>query len=444
MNKIIIIAVAILAIVLGMPYVTGRVTESITSQLASEMNSRGEEHGQLNFTEYDRGIRSTSAEVTWNVPAEYRALFAEPITYQCDGQHGILSFNYQCRAKNVPNYSEFVEQELGGFDPLTVGGEVSVFGAVTQRIDLNEFDITNEKGEEFRVAAGRFDITTDKTFKVFDLLGQFGGFSATGKDGGMQLQPVNLEGSFRVNEYQLGIGEIKARFDGITLESNSDGRVQIDDIRLLSDAEEEGENLRVGFSATVAAMSQTESEGDQPSKLDDLSLSLSLAGVKMAELAEITERLQALAQFDNQGALSDEEESSRNAQAIAMLPELEDLLTTGLTSSAEFSADHEGVPLTFNFDLELLKDLSLGDFILLSVQPQAFFSKLELELQNRIPADFIELSEAGAQAMVNSRFYRRDGEQYSTDLKVSEQGISLNGKNLSVEEFLALMSNQNQ
>ena len=127
MKKLLIPLAVLFAIILIMPFVTGNVAESVTRQLSAEVNAKQLEYGTRNIKEYERGYRSTNFQLEWTAPIQLQPLFPEGMSYDCNGSHGILSYQYECQALDVPNYSRFVEEYLDGVDPVSIGGEVSAF-----------------------------------------------------------------------------------------------------------------------------------------------------------------------------------------------------------------------------------------------------------------------------------------------------------------------------
>lgn len=441
MKKIFLLLAVIIALVLlVMPFVTGKVAELATQDMAAQLSGDSSAYGELDLLDYKRGYRSTSAKLEWRAPTQYESLFSEPVVYLCNGHHGVLSFAYQCRAQNIPGYTAFVAEELGGLDPLTVGGEVSVLGETTHKLDLQPFSMTNDNGETINVNASAFDLMTDNSFNVFDLNGEFGGMSVIGGDGILTIEPILVDAATSINQHKLAIGDVELSATGAQLLSKDGGQVDVGEITMSVKTTERDQFMAINSQFRVDEFSRSmgvQIEGEKDvNAVEDLDLEFGISNIDMAKLAAFVQHVQKLSPLDGKQALSTPQESTRNAQTLAILPAFEDLLIKGLVMHLGLRAEHEGSLITADLDWQLLQDLSLGDFVLLSVQPQAFFNKLDLKFSNQIPAKLIELSEAGKVSLAASQLYRKVDQHYLTKVRVSDKGIKLNGESVTAEEFL--------
>lgn len=442
-NLLILMLVVAVCTAIGMPYVTGRVAETVTQELATQVTANSLEYGSLEIIDYDRRYRSTNAAYKWQAPPQLAPLFRTPLEFECVGTHGVISYDYQCRAQNMSQYQEFVKTALAGKDPITVGGSVSIFGTVTQRLHLEEFTLTNDEGQTVAVQPGVIELQTDRELKNFALDGSFDGLTMNDKAETLAMQPLAVQGSMSINQHQLAIGEVVVELQGMQVTSAQDGSINLSGIELSSYTAEDGANLASGYQLNVALFEQQGGsqalDAEQVHRVKDILFGVDIAGLDMLQLAEVLERVKQLSKYTASQALTDEQESSRNAQAIAMLPELERLLQPGLSFSAELDADYDDAALTADVDLELLSSLSLSDFILLSVQPQAFFAKLRAEFSNRLPAALVAANPAAAAAMAQSHWYVQEGDSYVAEISLAAEKITVNGVAYSVDQFLAML-----
>jgi hypothetical protein len=62
---------------------------------------------------------------------------------------------------------------------------------------------------------------------------------------------------------------------------------------------------------------------------------------------------------------------------------------------------------------------------------------LKINLAANLPIDLIETNQASAMAIANSNLFERSEDAYEAALKIDGENIELNGKRLTVEEFMA-------
>lgn len=444
MKKILLsLAVLVILLLLVMPYVTGRVAQSVTQELTAQLNYNNAEYGTLSIEDYQRGYRTTQSTLLWEAPLGLEPLFTEPVRYQCEGKHGVATFRYDCRALNVSGYTEFINENLSGKDPLTIGGSVSVLGQATQYIKLDAFTLSSDEAESMYVKPGIIEIDTDQTLESFVLRGEFEGLTMTSEEGLMEVMPASIGGEISLNQHKMALGETTMTVQGMKFESQADGLLEVGEMKLGSYSREEGENLSAGYRMTIEDYRQQGgSDSSDPSVVhnaEDIEFGFDMSGVNIEQLALVIERVKDISTSASAQGLDANQESDRNAQYLAMLPELEKLLKAGLGAQAQFSASYQNQPLTARIDLGLLRDLKLGDFILISVQPAAFFSKIKAEINNTVPASLVGTNPQFSAMLGASRWYQKNEDSYQSQIKIEGEEIALNGQKYSVEEFLALL-----
>lgn len=430
MKKIVILlAIVAIVFVAAMPYVTGRIAEDITLQMASQMNTSGNGYGQLDVSSYQRGYNSTQSSFKWSAAAAIGVV----LEYDCEGQHGLLKYSYQCKAKNIPDYTEFVNKELGGIDPLSLEGNVSIFGAATQTIKLNAFEVKEEGGDVLSVLPGSLDINTDKDFDIFDLHGEFAGLNVSGADGDFSVSGIDLKGALRINHHKFAIGDIVVSLNDFTAKSQSSGGdLKLNGLSLTGFAEEQGENMRVGYKFSMDEFVQSQLP-DQSSDVDvkNIAVDFQIDGIDMAQFALISEEFQSIS------ALPEED---YNAAMLAMWPDLEGLLKPGLKIATTVSAIYLSEPFNAEVDVELLDKLALGDFMLVAVDPSSLFSKFKAKLSNRLPKVMVASSPQAEAMLANSPLYVETDKSYDSRIDLLDNEVTMNGDKMNIEELLAMLT----
>lgn len=446
MKKLIVFVVLLALVLLGLPYLTGRVAESVSMQMADEISKTPLETGRLELRDYQRGFFSTDTKVEWHVPFAQQALFDKKVIFDCHGSHGLLKYAFECQAENLSAYSEFVATKLGGVDPVKLSGSVSIFGNASQRIELSPFSF-EDKGATIDVQAGELQVSADKSLSNFDMTGEFAGMTVTGEEGGMNIEPMALSGDFGLNQHELLIGDFVLTMQGLAVDSQDDGLLLMEELKVSTETLENGDDLEMSYVVEMDSLALHDPADPEPLELTDMQMDFNLQGLNMVEFAQFSNYMRevAAAAQESAGDESDDEsdanaQANQNAQMLSLLPELEDLLTKGLAMDMSLDAGHDGDTTTGKLELTLLQDLALGDFVLLTVQPEAFFRKIDLALFNRIPAAMFEAYEENEQAISSTGLYRKQGDYYEIDVRVSEAGIMLNGQTLSIEELFSLLA----
>lgn len=436
-----ILAVAFLALVL-MPYISGRVAENATHHLAQQVNADSLRYGEVDISTYERGLRSTDYRFKWAPGAGANAYIKEPLEFSCVGSHGVLSYSYQCKVIDVPAYTDFLNEYLAAYDPLIIGGDVSIFGTTTQSIRLNAFEMVDREGELIKFQPAELSISMDKNLTAFDIDGIFEGIEAKGVGGQFALDNIAIEGNLRTNQHKLGIGDIRLKLRSVSLESEKDGKVSMNGLVMSTQTEEQGENIGLAYALSIKnferrstySSAKDSSEGNQYSEnldLTNLKGDFRIGGVNMVQVAKLAETFQSMSKLP---------EKERNAAMLSLFPSLEALFKTGLNVSTNASADYKSEAVSGNAEIALVGDLRFGDFVLMSVNPNSFFSKFSARLQASLPHALLDANQQFKGLLERNPLYRKTEQGYTADMKLAENEVNLNGRAMSIEELLSLLS----
>jgi len=433
MKKIIsLIIVIIIVTIVVMPYITGRVAEQVSLQLVDQLNAQPNEYGEVEIANYERGLSNTDMQFSWAPAGAYAALFDQPLEYRCKGDHGVFEYSYQCKAQNVDGYTAFVEEYLEGNDPLTLGGSVSIFGTVTQLIELEPFTMTDDQGDQLSVNPGQLSISTDRNFTTFAIDGRFEGLNAKGDTGDFTVSDISGEGSVRLNKHNLYIGDMDISLDSIDLSPNQGEGLTMQDIKVLTVTRENGESLEMEYQFNVAELAQRKSPAsDEQLDIKNVDMSFAIKGAPMAAVAVLNEKIQAI---------SSQNVDDQNAAMLSLGPDLESIFKTGFGVQTELSANYKTAPVNAAANIKLVGDLLFSDFLLLSVNPGGFFSKFEAGLQTAVPQSVLDSNPQAKFAISDNPLYSKTADGYRADIRLDKGRVNLNGQDMSIEEMLALLS----
>lgn len=425
-----------------MPYISGRVAQNATNHLVQQLNADSLRYGEIDILSYERGIRHTDYRFKWAPGSSANDYIKHALEFSCVGSHGIVRYSYQCKILDVPAYTDFIEEYLAGYDPLMVGGDVSIFGTITQSIQLTSFEMIDREGALIKFQPGELSISMDKNLTSFDIDGIFEGVSAKGEDGQFALDDITIGGNLRTNQHKLGIGDISLSLKSVSLESEKDGNVGMNGLVMSSQTEERGENIGLSWALSIEnfehrANDQTqenqENQENQAEKLDltNLQGDFTIGGANMLQVAKLAETFQAMSKLP---------EEERNAAMLGLFPSLEALFKTGLNVSTNASADYKSETVSGNAKIALVNDLRFSDFMLMSVNPDSFFSKFTARLQASLPHALLDANQQLKSALERNPLYSKTEQGYTAEMKLADSEVKLNGRSLTIEELLSLLS----
>ena len=432
MKKIIIsiLAVAFIALVL-MPYINGRVAENAIHHLAQQVNADSMQYGTVEISQYERGMRATDFSFKWAPGAIANAFIKEPLELSCVGNHGALGYGYQCKVLDVQAYSDFVNEYLAGYDPLTIGGGVSIFGKITQSIQLTSFEMIDREGELIKFQPADLSISMDKNLTSFDIDGRFEGIKAQGVSGEFVLDNIEIDGKITSNQHNLAIGDLTLKLSSVSLASEQDGNVRMNGLVMTSQTAERGENIGLTYALSIKNFARSANLSSEKLDLTNLQGEFSIGGANMLQVGKLAETLQLMSQLP---------EEERNAAMLTLFPSLEALFKTGLNVSAKAGADYQSEAVSGNANIALVGDLRFSDFVLMNLDPNSFFSKFNAGLKVSLPQSLLDANPQLNGALAGNPLYSKTEHGYTADMKLADNEVDLNGRAMSVEEMLSLLS----
>lgn len=436
---LILLGVLLVGAAAVMPYFTGKMAETVSKDMVASLNKNSLENGVTTIEEYDRGYASSKYKVSWSPDLIDSGKDSEKLfEFDCEGNHGITSYAYQCKFAQTGAYTDFVK--MAGKDPITVSGNVSMFGKVDQTIKLDAFEFQTEDNETVSVSSGELEVQTDKELRNLSMEGEFDGAQFTEKDTVFNLKGASLEGDFEIDENMLSFGDFTMTLDGMNATSKGgNGNFALEKMKLVSSTKDKGENMAVSYKITVDQIEGMSDDSAKAEKIDvsDIGFDFAVDNLNKSAIVEMMDKLQSTVDQSQKEGLS--EEQNAMASGLEMMPLVEKILAKGLSIDTEAQAKISGSPVNFDFDVELMDKVGMGDFVLLSVQPDAFLKKLNAEIGMAVPQKLVDMDPSFS-AMVNSGpWYQKSGDKFESNLKIKDGALSLNGKTYTVEQFQALL-----
>jgi len=424
-KTIAVVGILVVGLVVGMPYVTGMVAEKTLKKAVVNLN-QNKQNGVSEITKVDRGFRNSNYQFSWTPPAllgpEFAELFGSKIEYSCDAKHGMLAINYDCQFDNLESYTEFVKEYLGGKDPLSVTGKVSLFGEVSQEIALDAFSV-NEDGESLKVRSGLISILTDANFGEYLIDGEFGGVVVNTPGSNVDIGKMTMDGDIRLEEDGLQTGVFELGFSKLESEevSMKGGKIK---------ASSQLNNENVDFDYLLSVDQLQSQAAPQPVELDNLKLQFIGNGLDREAMSELNNQMKEIA---NQGA------EMQPQQMTALLPIIESLLKKDLSLWLNMAVDYQKQPMKTDIAMTLLEDTTIAELSVVAYNPEALLDKMQASINMNLPNSVVESVPAFQYQVQSSPLYKQVGDAYQSSLVLQKNNIKLNGESMSFQELLTLV-----
>lgn len=437
MKKIIpVVLIALLAIFLGGPYLTGKIAESETQKIITNLNQSSSEYGLTEIVSYERGMRSTKSKYRYTLPPTFATLVdrTEPIEYSCDSTHGITGIDFNCKFDGESDYSKFVAQNLDGKDPLSIYGSVSAFGGLSQTISFSEVKDLEVEGEKLNLPNMKIEVSTDASMENFDINGASDAFSIDSEKGKLSLGKMSIGGDLNRLKSKLFTGDFKidvASFDIKEDQVNSSFK----NLSITTSTKENGDNLDSTVNFTTDEIAVT---NEILKTIEDVGFSITANGLDIQALVEYQEFFSQMQQDMLASASNENQPQVDPMQMAALMPVIERMLKEGLHVSTDLKAKLNGEPSNFNLDLKLLEAITLAQLPAFMAQPDESLKKVDVSLGLALNKKLIDSQPMVAGMISQSPLISAAKNDYTIDLKLGEK-IELNGKAMSFQELQILV-----
>ena len=418
-----LVVVFIIALI-AMPYVTGKVAHSETEKLVDRMNQDTAQFGYTEITSYERSYKSTQSSFKYLSPLGDDEL---EINYSCGGNHGVLSYAFECKIDSFEEYQEVVNKYLEGQDPLSVSGAVSVFGKIKQKVMLDAIQAKGTGGESVSFEGGDFDVTTNKGLNSFLVSGKLGALNILESNGNVSLDGSTLNMDIDVADDGLQFGNGNINIDKLKVIAEKDNTFQLAKMNLAFSAKENGDNIDFNYNVSGEGV-ETASDANR----------LSLDKVFLKFIVNGFDRSSAVKLNDIVKDISEGGDVTPQQQAV-VISAMEGTLKKGLNIKLDVNANAQKEEFVSNLDIRLIEDSTLADFSTVLYNPESILEKMNLSVTANIPDSFLPYVGPLAFVIPTSPLFNRQGEVSKTDISLKKNDISLNGEKISFQELITLL-----
>lgn len=439
MKKYILISVVLaIAALFGMPYLVGVAAQKETTAVVVNLNEKINGHGHFEVVSYKRTYRETESSFRLYLPDFFESEI--DITYSCKGQHGIISYAYDCLVDSYGSVQELIDEHFEGKELIALDGKIVLLGTLKQRFVIDAFNkSTDEQTVNFE--GGEIKIETTRDLKSLKIGGGIGSFFIDYQGDKTSFKSFDIDGYFYDAGDTLDFGELEisaSDFNNITKEQ---GELAIANVQLTSSLNERGETVEFNFylKANDLISIDEDKNGDEDKNerdVESLDVSFKVKKINRKALIKLNKLIKTIS-----SAGDDPEERSVGAM-LALLPTVESFLTQGFGFSLNVDATEKPDRLLTSVDFELNDELSFIELSAVIYAPETILDKINLTSETILPDSFIDLDTDFEKYIAESTFYERVGNGYKNKFSLKNGNITINGKEKSVEQFISKVMEQ--
>jgi uncharacterized protein YdgA (DUF945 family) len=435
-KPIIVLIILAIALVVGAPYITGKVAETETQKMVDRAKEDPALYGKIDIVSYDRGYRSTNAKYSYTPPAFLGTIFESdtPIEYTCDSEHGILGIDYLCKLEGSNAYTDFVSEKLEGKDPLSMYGSVSVFGGITQTLEVEAIKDLDIDGQLISTPNALISVETDNEMKAFNIDGRSEAFNFEDSDSAISIGEFSFKGDIGAVAELVYAGDFDMSLENFKLKDDGND-IALTGMTWSSKNVENGDNIDSYGVAKIASIEMSDASMES---VEDVKVEFEFNGIDTAALAEY----QAFSMKIQREMLSSietgqEPELDPNMM-LQMLPIFESMLKPGLEINMAFDAKLNGTDNSLALESKLLEPLTFTQMAMFVTNTEEALKRLDIKLNTALAKSFIDSQPMAAGMISQSPLIETTSDAYKLKLALGEK-IELNGKTLSFEELQTLV-----
>ena len=436
MKKSVFIGIVLtIALLLGAPYLSGKIAETQTLKWVDAINRESKLYGDLDVLSYHREFASSRAKYAYTPPLLLAKILQsnDAIEYSCDSQHGVWGVDFACQLERAGAYTEFVEQQLAGVDPLSMHGSLSAFGKITQTLEFDAIANLDVDGQSVSTPRAIMTIETNQAMSALAFNGQVDAFEVENENRRFSLGKISFTGDIEAIADVFLVGDFAMSLDTFSLK-NAGNEVALAGFSVYSESLENGDNLD---SYSIVKIASLETSDATVADVEDFTLTTELNGLDTAALLEY----QALSmQLQREWLATLESSNVANSDQntlLQMLPIIESMLKPGLEIKIAAQAKLDGTDNSVALSSLLLEPLTLAQMPLFLADPEAALKKLDSHIDASLAKSFVDLQPIVAGIIAHSPLIEVTADHYQLTLTMGNE-IELNGQVISLQTLQSL------
>jgi len=424
-----------IALLLGAPYLSGKIAETQTLKWVDAINRESKLYGDLDVLSYHREFASSRAKYAYTPPLLLAKILQsnDAIEYSCDSQHGVWGVDFACQLERAGAYTEFVEQQLAGVDPLSMHGSLSAFGKITQTLEFDAIANLDVDGQSVSTPRAIMTIETNQAMSALAFNGQVDAFEVENENRRFSLGEISFTGDVEAIADVFIVGDFAMSLDTFSLK-NAGNEVALAGFSVYSESLENGDNLD---SYSIVKIASLETSDATVADVEDFTLTTELNGLDTAALLEY----QALSmQLQREWLATLESSNVANSDQntlLQMLPIIESMLKPGLEIKIAAQAKLDGTDNSVVLSSLLLEPLTLAQMPLFLADPEAALKKLDSHIDASLAKSFVDLQPIVAGIIAHSPLIEVTADHYQLTLTMGNE-IELNGQVISLQTLQSL------
>jgi len=395
MKRIIIAVVVLVAVgAASFPFINGLLMEKVVKQSFQDANNLYSDSGSdisIQIIDYRRGY--STSEIDWKIDfGSLKAAYGiNEILFTDHARHGIMGIVSETSLMKNSWYADFVNNRLGGKDPLHISTSYSISGDIESDVTLSSFSFQEEE-ETIEVKPARMVVGCDAGLKNFKLDSTFDGVGVAGKLG---LEQLALKGEMeRISRY-IWDGKITTTLGSTTVE-DQDGQLTLTNLAADYSLDYDDAKQKLDIAMTYGADKLTVN-GNEIGKTKVVFAVNNLDSKGYDEFMQLytktmQELFKDLPQLENGNTETIQKELQNKMASILlqMMAAYEKLLNKDLQIKiSDLLVTLPEGQVTGNFSLELKKDITFTDLAPLLGQPKLALDIFNLKSEASLPKQLL-------------------------------------------------------
>jgi len=431
----IVLAILIGVVILGAPYISGKVAESETHRLVEEINQSPANYGAIKILSYDRSFRITESTFRYMLPAALSmATKIQSIDYNCHSKHGITGINYSCGLIKKDAYKRFVDSNTGGRDPISITGSVSLFGSVHQTLKIDSIKNLESGPSTLNLANTELSVRTDRQLSSYDVSGHSDGITLLNGAERISIGAIQLKGTLDRSEAGLLVGDTYLDIASLMTKIGNE-TYTIEGLLVETNTLENGEYTD---SKTSIAVDSVLTANAPFNSIDDLNLELDINGINTVAFMEYQDFYSQLQNEVLTSLESNTEPDIASDQAQQIIPILEKMLRPELLFDSKFSVRLNQKPAKINIIIDLLDSLTMEQMKTLAITPESLLEKFDIKVDITLNKELVDSTPMLANVIPKASVFETSKDNYTSKWRLSKQ-VQLNGEQLTLAELNAIL-----
>ena len=427
MKKYILISVVLVVTLLfGMPYFVGIAAQKETEAVVINLNEKLDGNGYFEILSYKRTYRATESVFKFYVSDFFE--HEVELEYSCEGSHGIISYAYACSVNSYGSFQKIIDEHFGGKEPVTLDGEIVIFGALKQHLAIDSFNKSTDQ-QTVTFDGGIINFETTRDLNTLKVDGELGLFNFDYEDKKTSFGSIDVNGYFYDAGDTLDFGKIEIGVRDFSYFEQELSTLSAAKLQLDSSLNGRGDAVEFNFDLKMEEVFSLDDDSHEH-EMDNLNVAFKVKKINRKALVKLNKLIKTIS------AASEDPEDLAIGPMLTVLPTVESFLTQDFGFSLSVDATESSDRLFMAIDLNLNDKLSFLELSTVIYSPESILDQINFTSDMILPDAFVDLDADFAKYITDSSFYERTGDGYKSKFSIKDGNVNTNGKRLSAEKFV--------